>query len=154
MKKLFAILLALVLLSCSVLCTSAQEETPISGTKTTIEYLENGDYIETVIEWEESTTRVTIPGTKTANYKNSSGTILWSLKVTGTFSYNGTTCTCTSARHTATSYVSYVTIKSASASRSGNKATAYGTATITLDGVTRDVSLSVTLSCSANGVLS
>lgn len=153
MKKLFAILLALVLLSCSVLCTSAKEETPISGTKTTIEYLENGDYIETIIQWEESNARTTIPATKTVNYKSGS-TTLWSLKLTATFSYNGTSCTCTSARHTATSYVSYVTIKSASASRSGNKATAYGTATITLDGVSKDVSMSTTLTCSATGVLS
>ena len=48
MKKIFSVLLALVLLSCSVLCTAA-EKAPLSRTKTTIEYLENGDYIETVI---------------------------------------------------------------------------------------------------------
>lgn len=36
-------------------------------------------------------------GTKTVNVKNSTGKVLWSVSVKGTFTYNGSTATCTTA---------------------------------------------------------
>ena len=141
------------MLSCSVLCTAATE-TPLSGTKTTIEYLENGDYIKTVITWEESNTRSSKTASKTATHYNNNDEALWSVTVRGTFTYNGTTSTCTSCSHSTATYSSVVTVNNASSSRSGNKATATATATITVAFVSVDKTLSTTLTCSPTGVLS
>lgn len=128
--------------------------------KVEIEYLENGDYIETIItdfSTENSVSTFatnTKTGSKTKSYKNSLGTILWSVTVKGTFSYNGSTSVCTSCSHSTTSPASSWTIKSSSHSKSGNTATAKATATHTTDAGTTDLTRSVTLQCSAYGVLS
>lgn len=125
-----------------------------------IEYLENGDYIETIItDFRESGLVSTAStssktGAKTKNYKNSAGTVLWSVTVKGTFSYNGSTSTCTSCSHSTTSPGTYWSIKSSSHSKSGNTATAKATATHTTSAGSKDYSMSVTLKCSATGVLS
>ena len=79
---------------------------------------------------------------------------MWAIRVQCTFTYNGTTCTCTKAAHKATSYASTWTIISASHSKSGNHATA--TATARHQGSTgyQDYTRSVTLTCSPTGVFS
>lgn len=125
-----------------------------------IEYLENGDYIETIITDFSTENLVstfatnTKTGTKTKSYKNSAGTVLWTVTVKGTFSYNGSTAVCTSCSHSTTSPASSWTIKSSSHSKSGNTATAKATATHTTDAGTTDLTRSVSLQCSAYGVLS
>ncbi len=130
-----------------------------TDTKTTIEKLENGDYIETIIESVDKPGILpmgnnTITKTKTKNYRNNSGTVLWSVSVTGTFSYNGTTSTCTSCSKKTTSPGSNWSIKSSSVSKSGNSATAKATATYKTATVTKDYSMSVTIKCSADGKIS
>ena len=125
-----------------------------------IEYLENGDYIETIIT--DFTTENSVStfatntktGAKTKNYKNSAGTILWSVTVKGTFSYNGSTAVCTSCSHSTTSPASAWTIKNSSHSKSGNTATAKATATCSTSSGSIDYTRSVSLQCSAYGVLS
>ena len=125
-----------------------------------IEYLENGDYIETIIT--DFTTENSVStfatntktGTKTKSYKNSAGTVQWTVTVKGTFSYNGSTAVCTSCSHSTTSPGVSWSIKSSSHSKSGNTATAKATATHTTDAGTTDLTRSVTLQCSAYGVLS
>lgn len=122
-----------------------------------IEYLENGDYIETIITTDNSVSTFatnTKTGAKTKNYKNSAGTVQWSVTVKGTFSYNGSTSVCTSCSHSTTSPASAWTIKSSSHSKYGNTATAKATATYTTATGTTDLTRSVTLQCSAYGVLS
>lgn len=162
MKKLIAVLIMTTLLFSMVFCISANAAETSENTKTTVEILENGDYIETVIidytaagnsDYSINATQ-TKTGRKTSNYKNSSGAVLWSVSVTGTFSYNGTTSTCTSCSHSTTAPSSAWTIKSASHSKSGNTATARATATQKTSTGTKDFSMSVTLKCSANGTLS
>ncbi len=158
MKKLlsFLIIAALILtLSISVYAEDGSN-TESGGTVVEIEYLENGDYIETVLENEtiiipSDATATTVTKTKVKNYKNSAGTILWSIKVQGTFTYNGTTCSCTNAEHQATSYASTWTIISASHSRRGNAATATATARHTSGVGYDDYTRSVTLRCSPTG---
>lgn len=89
MKKLISFLLCTLLcFSLSTLTVSASEES-----LTKIEVLEDGSYIETIITensdislFAASSTRT---GSKTSTHKNSSGKVLWSVKVTGTFTYNG-----------------------------------------------------------------
>ncbi|MBR1731743.1 MAG: hypothetical protein IJ725_04870, partial [Ruminococcus sp.] len=123
-----------------------------------VEYLDNGDYVVTVLEDDD----IIIPGdepqsttvtkTKSSNYYNSAGTKLWCVKVQGTFTYNGTTSSCKSSAHMAVSYASAWTIRSASHSKSGNTATATATARHTLTTGYQDYTRSVTLKCSATGV--
>lgn len=161
MKKIIATLMISTLLFSTVFCISANATVTSKNAKTTIEILENGDYIETEIsdytdtgnsDYSLNATQ-TKTGRKTSNYKNSSGTVLWSVSITGTFSYNGSSATCISKSHSAASYASNWSIKSISSTKSGNSATARATATYK-DVITTDYSMSVTLKCSANGTLS
>ena len=149
MKKTLVILLTLVMIISSVFCLPVSALSANKVTETTIEYLENGDYIETVLTYEDSLTRATKSGSKTKNYKNSSGTTLWSVTVTCTFSYTGSLSSCTSVSHSAKSYSSSWTIKSVSSSRAGNTGTANATATY----LSTNYQMSVSLSCSTYGEL-
>ena len=156
MKKLFAFLLIVTLVTCSVFCVNATETT--SKTETTIEYLNNGHYIETIIVYcddDSDNTRVaTKSGYKTSNYKDENGVTMWSVTVNGTFTYNGTTSSCTSVSRSTTAPGANWSIKSSSCSKSGNCATA--TATATHKGVllSKDYSMTVNLYCSPYGILS
>lgn len=123
----------------------------------TITYLDDGSYYVTTITEEKSLTRAssTKTGTKTTKYVNSSGEVKWQVSVTGTFSYNNSTSSCTKAIANATSYSSAWSISNKYANKSSNKATATATAkhiynTTVLETTTK----SVTLSCSPKGVLS
>ncbi len=159
MKKIITLTLIFALISCTVFCISVSAATEKS--ETTIEYLENGDYIEIIISDASYDNGAisplstnTITKTKTKYYKNSNGTILWSVSVTGTFTYNGTNSSCTSCSHRTTAPASSWSIKSASHSKSGNTATAKATATQTTSTGKKDYTMSVTIKCSAKGVVS
>ena len=102
-------------------------------------------------------TRVTnsITGKKTDSIKNSSGSILWSVTVTGSFTYTGLKATCTSSSVSAQSNDSRWKISSKSHSKSGNMAKATASAKYYLDGsVISTQTKTVTLTCSATGKLS
>ena len=107
-----------------------------------------------------STTPVTratnsITGKKTASIKNSSGAVLWSVSVTGKFTYTGSKATCTSSTVNAQSNNSYWKIKSKSSSKSGNKAIGTAKADNYFEGkVVLTQTKKVTLTCSATGKLS
>ena len=117
--------------------------------------MDNGDHIETiisspVIKYKFNRASSTYKsGSKTKNYKNRNGEIMWSVTVYGTFSYNGRTSTCTSASKSTTAPGSLWSIINSSVSKSGNTATARAVARYT----SKDYSMSVSLSCSANGSL-
>ena len=87
--------------------------------------------------------------------KNSSGTTLWSVSIKATYSFDGTSATCTSCTPSAKSYNSAWTIQSVKSSKSGNSATATAVARYTgLFGITEDYTKSVTMTCNANGEVS
>ena len=154
MKRLFTISLIIMLVLCSAFCIPASAA-EVEKTETTIEYLDNGDYIETTIIYFETNARVaTKSGSKTSNYKSSSGATMWSVTVNGTFTYNGTTSSCTSVSRSASATGSGWSIKSSSCTKSGNCASA--TATATYKGVlsSKDYTLTVNLYCSPYGILS
>lgn len=91
---------------------------------------------------------------KTANYKNAQGAIMFSVTVTGTFTYTGSSSTCTKSVAEASSKNTNWKISSKSASKSGNKATAKAIAKIYVDGVAVETqNCTVTLICSSNGSL-
>lgn len=150
MKKSLVILLTLVMILSSIFCIPVNAASANVVTETTIEYLENGDYIETILTYEESPARSTNKvGSRTKNYKNSNGDILWSVTVRCTFTYNGSVSSCTSASYATTCPGANWSIKSASASRAGNTGTATATATYNYTNYT----MSVSLSCSTYGEL-
>jgi hypothetical protein len=145
---------ALILMSATSVF-AAEQDTVVT------EYFPDGSYVEVTVENQSPTSLLraaasTKSGSKTATYKNSAGDSLWSVKVSGTFSYNGSTSSCTSSSVTATSYSSYWSIVSKSASKSGNKATAKATANqySALNTVTATATYTVSLTCSASGTLS
>ena len=118
---------------------------------------EEYSYEESIEVIEESITRTTSTkiAKKTGSYKNSSGTVLWSVTVTGTFSYNGSTSSCTKSVVSTHINNSRWSISKSSSSKSGNKATATAIAKCTSDGaVVSTVSKTVTLTCDKDGNLS
>ena len=152
MKKIISVLTLLTILI-TAFCLPINAS---ADTITSIEYLDNGDYIETVIEDTgiSPLASTTVNKTKTSYYKNSSGTVLWSVSITATFTYNGTTSSCTSCYHSTTAPSSSWTIKSASHRKAGNTATATATATYTGATGSQDYTRSVTIQCSKDGVIS
>ena len=89
---------------------------------------------------------------KTEKYKNSNGTVMWSVTVKGTFTYTGSSSTCKSASVSTTCPSSSWNVSNPSASKSGNKAIASATGKNRGSGLS--VTRKVTLTCSANGTLS
>ena len=164
MKKTLTLLLTLTILFLIFafpVNASAKTNIAVPGNVVDIEYLDNGDYIITTIEdnsiilpGDSTNAATTVTKTKTANYYNSAGNIMWYVKVQGTFTYDGSTSKCTNATHKAAAIGSTWSIVSASSSKSGNTATAKATARHTTAGGSSDYTRSVTLTCSKTGVFS
>ena len=134
------------------LVASRVEESIIST-----EYQEDGDiYYETVLEEVSSNARSsTKSGSKTVKCKNKKGKILWTVKVHGSFTYNGKTAKCTSATVSTTCPAPNWKIVSSSAWKDGANAVAKATAKKYVSGqVTKTETKTVTLHCSASGKLS
>lgn len=120
-----------------------------------IVYFEDGSYIVTTITEVQSRVAYSKNGTSTSTYYGSDGTAKWKVTLSGSFTYDGSSATCTSSSCSVIIYNnSWYTI-SKSASKSGN--TAFGSATmgykvlgITTNQVTRDISLT----CDKDGNLS
>lgn len=152
MKKLFSVLLSILILTSLLSVASAAEVEP------SVEYFPDGSYSVTVIEDESpgiSFFSSSATKSKKKTHYSSSGVAQWYVKVTGTFTYGDGSSECTSASVSAGSYVSIWSIESKSASKSGNKATANVTAEQTRAGDTFNiVTESVTLTCSATGTFS
>ncbi len=118
------------------------------------ETFNDGSYFETELEVIESKTTNTKSGKKTASFKDSSGKTMWSITVEGTFKYTGTSATCTKSFGNSISYVSYWKLEKATATKSGNTASAKTTgrrysAFICVETIPK----TVTLSCDKNGKL-
>jgi hypothetical protein len=94
-------------------------------------------------------------GSKKVSYENSSGTLLWYVKVSGTFTYNGSTSTCTKSTVSTSAPASNWKISSNDSGKTGNQAWATATAKrYNGSTVVQTVSRTVTLTCSKTGVLS
>lgn len=157
-KSIMAAFTALIMIFALAVPVMADEITGETVESVTMEYLEDGSYYETVITVDDNengdsgimSTTKTKTGSKKASYKNKSGDVLWYVKVTGKFTYNGSTSKCTSASATAASNSSSWKIIDKSSSKSGNKAIGKATAKEQSTSLTR----AVTLSCSKTGKLS
>lgn len=100
-------------------------------------------------------TRGGITGQKSYHHRNSNGDVLWTATVIGTFMFNGTTSSCSSASCSTIIYGSTWSEQSCSAYPSGN--TAVGNVTMIrklLFIVVESVPITITLTCDRNGNLS
>lgn len=148
------ILAVAVMVSCFSMPVYAAEED--ITTSTVVEYFDDGSYLITTITEEVNNTRTTTKtGSKTSTYTNSDGETQWTYKVTGTFSYTGSSSTCTAVSDSYSISNDNWHMSSHSCSKSGN--TASGTVTMKykiLGITTKTVSRDLSLTCSASGVLS
>lgn len=94
-------------------------------------------------------------GSKTYTYYNSSGVAEWSATLNASFTYDGSTATCTAANCQVTIYDNAWYVISNSSGYSGNTATANVSVGYRVLGVSVGTkSITITLSCDANGNLS
>ena len=118
-------------------------------------YYENGYYYEISISVTNSVARSAKEGSKTIYCKNSAGKTMWSLTVKGTFTYNGSTSSCTSASASTSITDATWKITNKSSSKSGNTAKETATAICYLNGnPINSATKTVSLKCSASGKLS
>lgn len=97
----------------------------------------------------------TTTGKKTASMKNASGKVIWYVSVTGTFTYTGSSATCTKSVVNAESNVNNWKIISKSSTKTSNKASATAVAGEYIDAtLVAKQTKTVTLTCSATGQLS
>lgn len=152
MKK-FAIIITIVFLLSVLLPTQVFAAEPTQTEE--IIYFEDGSYITIVITSIESRAAYTKTGSRTLTYRNSSGEEQWEAVLRGSFTYDGTTSSCTSSSCTVTiSNTNWYTI-SKIASKSGNTAKVDLKMGLRFAGSTIDEkSSTITLSCDANGKLS
>lgn len=94
-----------------------------------------------------------ITKTKTSTYKSASGKSMWSVSITGTFTYNGFKCKMCIMLHSSKTYTTNWTIKSISSSKKDNSATANVVAVHTVNG-SNSIKRYVTITCSKNGTIS
>ena len=158
MKKIISIVL-LVLMFVITLGTyaSAVSEANEATYTTSTTYFEDGSYyIITTISEESFVTRAasTKSGKKTTTFYNSDNVVQWSATLKGTFTYNGSSATCTASSITHKIYSSNWEIAYASSTKSGNKATGKVTAKRYLIIPVQTVEQTITITCSASGVLS
>ncbi len=149
MKKLIATIL-------TMLCILSGSTTVSAKNTSEIIYLKDGSYL--IIELtEEAISRAsnTKSGTKTMSHYNNDNEKLWDATLRGTFTYTGSSVTCTKATITYNIYNDNWKFTSATASKSGNKATGDVIAKQYVLGIPiKTVERKITLTCSASGTLS
>lgn len=150
MKRVICSLLAVALVMCWIpfLGNAAECEREI------IQF-EDGSYA--VIEVVAYGTRAakSVDGSKQYTYCDSDGTVRWKAVLNGTFTYTGSSSTCTSSSCSVTTYSSEWYTISKSASKSGNTANCSVTMGKKVLGTVVDkMSASLSLKCDANGNLS
>lgn len=156
-KQLAAVALCFALIF--TICTAnvfAADDNAAANESVSITYLEDGYYLVTVLQIYD--TRLSpivgvkfVSGAKTTDLYYGDGSKVCSLTVEGTFSFDGNTAKATRASYSYTIYNVLWSFSDGSAYWEDN--TAYATATFKYLGI-QFTTLSVSLSCSPNGVLS
>lgn len=150
-KKLFACLLVLVLafiFPINAMAASTQSAQEVI-------YFEDGSYITVTLSETQARASGTKSGSKTYRYYDSNEVELWRAVLNGTFTYTGSSATCTASSCNVTIYNSAWYVVSKTATKSGNKALADLTMGKKALGITiSKKSVSMQLACDANGTLS
>lgn len=158
-KNVFLIMLSALLVFTSSIQVFASEnintELPIVIQE---EVLENGDIIVTTIHSESLQTSLlrasTVSGSKTVEYQNSDRQTLWTFTVSGTFSINGSSVSCTKASHTISIKATGWKAISESSYASGSSANAsVRMGYYSLGILMQYIDKSLTLTCDSNGNL-
>ena len=154
MKRIISFVLVVVLLafsfSVSTFAKDAQESiTYYTDGSYTVITMQNADFaFAKVLQALRSVKTKTI----TAKHYDSSDNLEWTASLTGTFSYNGTTASCTSVSKSTTIYASAWKCTSSSCSKSG--ATATGNFTFkryTVGLPVQTINQNLTMTCDPNG---
>ena len=151
-KKLLSFAIALVLLlgifPSNVFASGTVE-------KADIILLDNGSYIEVVIETSPARAANTVSGSKRYICRGSDGNIEWEAKLSATFAYSGAWYTCAAADCSITIYDSDWYVISNSTIRSSNHAIARLTMGRKVLGITvEEPQYTIELTCDINGNLS
>lgn len=151
MRKILTILLALAcLLNLAVPAAAA------SNTESQTVYFEDGSYaVITLSTAPQTRAGNTVSGGKDWSYYDANDKLCWVVTLTGSFTYNGSSATCTSANIDATIYESGWSCSSKSAYASGSSAIGSATMVRKVLGVQVDsVPVSLKITCDKNGALS
>lgn len=154
MKKIISLLS--VILMIAVLCPNTAFADEKIVTDRYIEYLDDGCYIVTELTESTITTFAakTVSKSKSAHYYDGNDKE-WTVTLNATFSYTGSSATCTSAKTSYTIYNDKWKVTSAVPSKSGNKATgAFTVKKYTLGIPVKTVNKTLTITCSNTGVCS
>ena len=118
-------------------------------------YLDDGRYIVITIETAATRASNTRTGSKSYDCYNSNNELEWKVVLSGTFTYNGTSATCTASSCNVIIYDSDWYEISKSATKSGSTASATFTVGRKFLGITIEKEThTISLSCNKNGVLS
>ena len=159
MKKFVALLIAVLIIFSANITALAVVKAPTENTTTETIYFDDGSYIETILTIEESNISTfatkTVSGSKKIVFKNSDDVTQWSATLKGTYTYTGSSSTCTSSSIVYSISNDNWRITSATASKSGNKAIGNVTAKYYFLFVpTKTIEETITMTCSATGSLS
>lgn len=149
--KKFSIFI-LTLIFCASVPFSAMAEFTTS-IESEIQYFEDGSYLVTEIKNEiDFFSSGTKRNTKYATYYDPDDEIQWTVYLTATFSYTGSSATCTSASTSYTIYDSAWKVKEATASKSGRTATGdFLVKKYWLGIITNTVPVTIITTCDNNG---
>lgn len=157
MKKFLSLLISFILIFSVLTCPVSAENNYTIVSETT-ECLENGYYLVTTFVVEDNdVTRATSSktGSKTVVLYNEDKEAMVTMKLTATFSYTGSSATCTNVSPTFTVHNSYWRVTKSTGTKSGNKGIGEFTAKhYWLGIVTQTKDITITITCSNTGVLS
>ncbi len=158
MKKIICYAVLIIMLFSAISFNAVAYSTSADETITsTTTYLDDGSYLVTIITEDLSNAKATNTksGSKTTTYYSATDEALWKATLNGTFSYTGSSATCTAASITHTVYDSSWKITSATATKSGNKAIGDIVAKHYVLGIPiKTLEKNLTITCSASGTLS
>lgn len=147
-------ILCFILMSAMLLCVIPVQSSAAERNLETI-YFEDGSYMTVEVITKSTRASGSVSGSKPYTYYNSNGSAQWKATLSGSFTYTGSSATCTSSSVDATIYNSAWYVSSKSASKSGNTASASVTMGKKMAGVTvMTKTVSLSLSCDKNGNLS
>lgn len=150
-KKYIACIVALLLI---ILCpVNVMAETNQDKAEDII-YLEDGNYITITLSETSARASGTKSGSKTYRYYNSDDVEEWRAVLTGTFTYTGSSATCTAASCNVTITNTNWYVVSKTASKSNNVATADVTMGLKFLGITvNKENISIRITCNSSGTL-
>ena len=152
MKRLACCVMAMVLLAAML---PVFGNAAAYGEEVVTEVFADGSYATEIIDRMQTRAGGMISGSRVRNHYDSNGTLCWSAVLYGTFSYNGSSATCTASSCDVSVYSQGWYVISKNASKSGNTASANVTMGNRIDGgEVKQATASLTLRCDKNGNLS